>query len=138
MLDELGIERDVLQPVVTFGKDHLRLDSTPAGGFLSLRRSIIVPFSTIADVRVEEPEWPPVMHLQRLGTHLPGAACLGTFWIQGEKRFYFFLKGDRVVTFDLEDHPYRRIAIGTKEPDVLAADVKSLLSGSRGSETQSF
>ena len=138
MLEDLGFERDVLQPVVTFGKDHLRLDFPPAGGVLALRRSLIVPYSTIRDVRVEEAPWPGVVHLQRLGTHVPGAACLGTFWVDGEKRFYFFLKGDRVVDFVLDEHPYRRIVIGTREPDVLAADVKSLLPGSRGSETQSF
>lgn len=138
MLEELGFEREILQPVVTFQKDHVRFDFPPAGGILSLRRHILVPFSTIDDVRVEEAPWPGAVHLQRVGTHVPSVACLGTFWVHGEKRFYFFLRGDRVVWLDLEDHPYRRIAIGSAEPDVLAADVKSLLTGSRGSETQSF
>lgn len=135
---DFGLERDVLQPVVTFQQDHVRFDFPPAGGVLAVRRHILVPYSTVRDVRVEEAPWPSVVHFQRVGTHLPGVACLGTFWVHGEKRFYFFLKGDRVVTLDLEDHPYARLVIGSPEPDVLAADVKSLLSGSRGSETQSF
>lgn len=139
MLEDLGFERDVIQPIVTFGKDHLRFDFPPAGGILALKRNLIVPYSTIIDVRVEEtPPWPPVLHLQRIGTHVPGLACLGKFWIRGAKRFYFFTKGDRVLVLDLQDHPYAQIVIGMEEPEVLAADIKDQLPGSRGSETQSF
>lgn len=138
MLEELGFERDVVQPVVTFGKDHLRLDLPPAGGILAVRRSLIVPYSTIRDVRTGEPEWPGPFHLQRIGTFVPGHAALGSFWIDGERRFYFFLKGDRALILDLDEHPYGEIVIGMPDPEALAADVKSQLTGAFGSETQSF
>ncbi|HVL48821.1 MAG TPA: hypothetical protein VM889_09715 [Candidatus Thermoplasmatota archaeon] len=111
---------------IALERDHVRVALPPAARALALKRDILVPYSTIRESIATDAPWPGIFAF-RVGTHVPGVVCLGRFWIDGEKRFYAFTKGDRVLTLALDGHDFDAIVVGAPDADGLASAVRTKL-----------
>jgi len=103
-------------------EDHLVIRLDALHSVAALRRQIIVPYSTIAEARVGDPEWPAFFTNLRNGTHVPGLIALGSFRgiVTGERAFVDLARDTkRALTLKLDGHPeYDRVEVdarGTEE-----------------------
>ncbi|MHB8606376.1 MAG: hypothetical protein ACYDCK_14095 [Thermoplasmatota archaeon] len=111
-------------PEVRLADDHVALSLPPLGQLLTLRHTMLIPYSTIERVTLEPPARPHVFTILRLGTHAPGLFWGGTFWLDGERRFYCFSRDDeRALILKLRGHPYDRIVLGVADAETVAAEI---------------
>jgi hypothetical protein len=102
---------------VSIGEDSVTIKLEGAKSFFALKSKIVIPLDNIAKVSTEKikPIWFPRM---RLGTHLPGAFMVGTFWLKGDKTFLFVKDFSKCIPFHLKNHEYSSVIVqvyGDKE-----------------------
>lgn len=105
---------------IEYRSDHVQLRMVGPAALSSLRRVIVVPYSSIALVDVEPPRWPPIL-ANRIGTHMPGVIVSGTFmsWRFGHKRFLHFDRNTRrVLTLRLAGHPtFEEVSVEVRDAE---------------------
>lgn len=103
-----------------YKSDHLVIRLVGRSVITSVRRAVVVPYSSIRGVDVEEPRWPSLLGGWRVGTHLPGQIAHGAFatWKGENRRFVHFDKStQRVVTLRLEGHPqFDEVSVDVRDP----------------------
>ncbi|HWG90783.1 MAG TPA: hypothetical protein VNZ52_08060 [Candidatus Thermoplasmatota archaeon] len=110
-------------------QDHLLITPSPWMGALALKRSLIIPWSTLRRVSVVDS--PKVgFALRRLGTNMPGLFLAGTVWEEGERTFHLYGRNDRCLYLILEGHTYDRVTVAVppgEDVEGLAARIRSFL-----------
>lgn len=110
---------DKLSPHIQLAQDHLTVQFEGLGAAAHMRRSIVIPFSTMTRVDVGAPEWPPLVRAWRVGTHLPGITARGTFvgW-QGRRTFYSIDRRTKeALTMHLREHPdFDEVTLDVPDP----------------------
>lgn len=120
------------RPDITLNADHLRVTLSGMDAVAAVSRGFVVPYSTIKDVEVGAPEWPPALKTWGGGLRAPPFVLKG--WV-GDKpwgpfdRFFFQEKGTAsVLRLRLENHPrFREVHLAVADPDTLAKDLKKKL-----------
>lgn len=87
--------------------DHLLIRFDGTAGVAAMRRSLVVPYSTIASAAVEQPHWPGVLDV-RAGVNVPGRLAIGSFreWSSGERRLLDIHRGTtQALKLKLDGHP---------------------------------
>jgi hypothetical protein len=84
----------------------------------ALRRRIRVPLASIRAANVA----PDAVHgmwkgLRMPGTHLPNLIVAGTYYKQGERRFYDVRRGGPAIELELEGASYDRIIVQVRDAD---------------------
>lgn len=95
-------------PRVELQKDHLVVRLEGLAAVSSLRRTVLVPYSTIENAEVGEPRWPRAREQARwLGTLVPGRLAQGSFVQRGGQRRFVDLERDasQALTIRLSGHP---------------------------------
>jgi hypothetical protein len=82
----------------------------------ALRRRIRVPLASIRAVGMA----PDAVHgmwkgLRMPGTHLPNLIVAGTYYKQGERRFYDVRRGGPAIELELEGASYDRIIVQVRD-----------------------
>lgn len=103
-----------------YKSDHLVVRLVGSSVLTTVRRSVVVPYSSLRRVDVESPRWPSVWKEWRIGTHVPGQIAHGLFvaWSGGHRRFvHFDKKTERVLTIHLEGHPdFHEVSVEVRDP----------------------
>lgn len=87
--------------------DHLLIRFDGPAGVAAMRRSLVVPYSTIASAGVEKPHWPGVLDV-RAGVNVPHRLAIGSFkgWTSGERRLLDLHRGTtQALKLKLDGHP---------------------------------
>lgn len=104
-----------------YKSDHLVVRLVGPSVLASLRRNIVIPYSDIREVLIEEPRWPSIVKEWRIGTHLPGVVAQGLFstWNGKHRRFLHFDRNTtRALTLRLEGHPdFHEVSVEVRDPE---------------------
>lgn len=95
-------------PTIDLLDDHVRVKLDRMASVATWSGDLTVPYSTIREVDVVAPEWPPFLPLWRVGVHLPNVVAKGRFRssFRGPSRFLWIdRKTERVLRLRLEGHP---------------------------------
>lgn len=87
--------------------DHLLIRFDGTAGVAAMKRSLVVPYSTIASAALAQPHWPGVLDV-RAGVNVPRRLAMGTFkgWTSGERRLLDLHRGTtQALTLKLDGHP---------------------------------
>ena len=105
-------------------EDHLLIELQGIDQVAGMRRTLLVPFSTIEGAASEAPAWPRLGSV-RLGTHLPGRIAVGAFREQGERRFFDIARGQtQALRLTLKGHPeFDAVEVATGESERVLAEV---------------
>ena len=102
-----------------FHHDHLALKLEGVHAAEAMRRAIVVPYSTIGNAEVQEPEWPGLVDHYQVGSFLPGVLARGTFveW-SGRRRFLDIGRDTkRALTIKLSGHPeFDEVTVDLPDP----------------------
>lgn len=106
--------------------DKLRIQFTGLTVAASLKKEIEVPLSSIIDVSVGDFEINPLSF--RVGTSGIGKNLKhGKFLYQKEWVFLSFTNHRNVLILELQDFPYKKIALETESPEQLKMEIQSAL-----------
>jgi hypothetical protein len=105
-------------------EDHLLIELQGIDQVAALRRTLVVPFSTIEGVACEAPEWPKLGSV-RVGTHVPGRIAAGAFRQDGGRQFIDIGRDTRqALRLTLRGHPeFDAVEIATDEPERIVGEV---------------
>ncbi len=117
---------------ISLGPDALTVTFTRQTAWAAIMQNLIVPYSSIADVRVGPAERIPFW-ARRVGFSNPiNGARGGRFWTGGKKIAASYGDPSLVLTIDLNDAPERpggfdSVRIQTDRPDEIARQIRALL-----------
>lgn len=105
-------------------EDHLLIELQGVDQVAALRRTLLVPFSTIEGAACEAPAWPRLGSV-RVGTHVPGRIAAGTFRQHGHREFIDIARDTKqALRLSLRNHPeFDAVEIGTSEPERILGEV---------------
>jgi len=109
--------------------DALHLDILGWSRLLGLRRGLDIPLKSIRRVSITDPlprfRWGDI---RVLGTSLPGAIAVGTFWMGSPHRWTFLdvrKKGSELLSLDLEGYRFGRVVVEVKDAHVAENLIRS-------------
>lgn len=104
-----------------YKSDHLLVRLVGPSAVSSLRRTLVLPYSDIKEVRVEPPTWPSLVKEWRIGTHVPNFIAHGLFvtWAGKRRRFLHYDRGTkRALTLLLVGHPhFDEVSVEVRDPE---------------------
>lgn len=104
---------------VEFHSDHLVVQMEGIHAVETMRRAVVIPYSTIGNAAVREPKWPGLVDNYRMGSFVPGVVARGTFveW-NGRRRFLDIGRDTKAAfTLELEGHPeFNEVAVDLPDP----------------------
>lgn len=95
-------------PLVDLLDDHVRVKLDRMASIATLSGDLTIPYSTVREVDVVAPEWPPFLPLWRVGVHVPGVVAKGRFrssFREPTRFLWLDRKSQRVLRMRLDGHP---------------------------------
>ncbi|GEM_PF-3587252 len=105
-------------------EDHLLIELHGIDQVAAMRRTLLVPFSTIEGAACEAPAWPRLGSV-RMGTHVPGRIAAGAFKEGAGRRFVDIGRDTRqTLRLTLHNHPeFDEVEVATDEPERIVGEV---------------
>lgn len=113
-------------PRIDTKEDHLLIQLEGLQAVGALRKSVVIPYSTIRDAEARAPAWPAFTTIRSLGVHIPGQMAVGTFRAAGGKRRFVDLERSarRSLHLDLSGHPeFDEIEIEADMPEQVVNEI---------------
>ena len=106
-------------------EDHLLIQFEGLHAIGALRNSVVIPYSTIRDASAQPPSWPAFTTIRSLGVHIPGQMAVGTFTVNGKRRFVDLEKGaQKALKLELSGHPdFDEIEIEAEMPEQVVTEI---------------
>ena len=103
---------------------------SPLTRVLAVKRRLEIPLHLVIDATaVDRKAIPPGdgTWLRAPGTHIPGLIRYGSYGREPHREFWVVLRQRRVLVITNRDWDYRRVILGTADPDSAAATISAAL-----------
>ena len=97
----------------------LEVQLSPLERFGAFHGNITVPLSAVQSMQIVDHPFQQLRGIRAPGTGFPGVIALGTWRYSGGKDFVAVYDGQRGVVIDLDGTEFRRLVIGTPDPEAV-------------------